>query len=778
MANKQSEQLFGYQAEELIGRSIDILVSGFKNDMLQTQPDPFASPTYARLNEMGRAVQVRNKNNTEFDVDLSLSPILTEQGFYFASAFRDVTIQKQAENALKASEQRFRRMADASPAMIWITDVNGNPTFVNQTWLIFTGLNLADALSHEGWINLIHPDDKASVFSEYYKYLFDHKPILTEYRVKSAQGDWRWVLDKGIPLHDENGEFAGYIGSAIDITERKLAEAEFRIAATAFESQEAMVITDTDTVILRVNKTFTDSTGYSSEEVVGKKMNILKSDRHDNAFFSEMWSCINRTGSWQGEIWDKRKNGEIYPKWLTITAVKDCNDVVTHYVGTHIDISARKAAEEEIAHLAFYDPLTKLPNRRLLHNRLQQTIASYARNNTYGALLFIDLDNFKILNDTLGHDKGDLLLQLVAHRLTNNVRECDTVARLGGDEFVIMLEHLGDKAQDAAIQAETIGEKILQTLNQTYQLEEFEYQCTPSIGATIFSEQNNTIDEILKQADIAMYQAKAMGRNTLRFFDPSMQAAVLKRANLEKELRLGLREQQFKVFYQAQVDKNGQIYGVEALLRWQHPQRGLVSPGDFIPLAEETGLILPLGLYVLEAACLQLLSWASLPKTAELTIAVNVSVRQFRQANFVEQLLTILNKTGANANKLKLELTESLLASDVVDIITKMNLLKRHGIIFSLDDFGTGYSSLYYLKQLPLDQLKIDQSFVRDILIDSNDAAIAKMIIALANSMGLAVIAEGVETQEQKAYLMTLGCADFQGYLFGRPLPIEKLSFG
>jgi diguanylate cyclase (GGDEF)-like protein/PAS domain S-box-containing protein len=482
MVNRECERLLGYQADELIGQSIEILVPEMFKTGHPELRSQFAASPYSRSLGMGRLVLALKKDHSEVDVDISLSPIHTNQGMFFASALRDVTFQKKAQLALKVSEERFRRMADASPAMIWITDVNGEPTFVNQTWLKFTGVEFCQALSYQAWINLIHPDDRDTVFKEYYKNILDHQPILTEYRMRRAQGDWRWILDQGVPIHDENGEFTGYVGSAIDITDRKVAEAEFRIAATAFESQEAMVITDTNSVILRVNKTFTDSTGYTADEAVGQKMNMLKSGLQDEAFYAEMWDCIDRTGSWQGEIWDRRKNGEIFPKWLTITAVKDAAGAVTHYVGTHIDISERKAAEDEIKHLAFYDPLTRLPNRRLLRDRLQQNMASNARNGLYSALLFLDLDNFKTLNDTLGHDKGDLLLQQTAHRLTNSVRECDTVARLGGDEFVIMLEYLSEKPAEAANQAEAVGMKIIASLNQNYQLREIEYHCTPSIG--------------------------------------------------------------------------------------------------------------------------------------------------------------------------------------------------------------------------------------------------------------------------------------------------------
>lgn len=653
MVNHQCELMLGYTAAELVGQTIEILVpERFRAHHVLLRQQFMVSP-FTRMMGSGRIVMALKKDGSEFDVEISLSPIETEQGRFFASALRDITERKKMEDALRTSEERFRLMANTSPAMIWITDAVGQTTFVNETWLKFTGLTLERAITQAGWLELIHPEDKSGVLSAYYKNVSAHMSIVTEYRMRREQGDWRWILDQGVPLYDENGEFCGYVGSAIDITDRKQAEADFRIAATAFESQEAMVITDANAVILRVNKTFIDSTGYSAEEAVGRKISILKSGRHDERFYTEMWECLDRTGTWQGEVWDKRKNGEIYPKWLTITAVKDEKGDVTHYVGTHIDISDRKAAEEEIKNLAFYDPLTRLPNRRLLRDRLHQALANHARKQMFGALLFIDLDNFKTLNDTLGHDKGDCLLQQVANRLTASVRECDTVARLGGDEFVLMLKELGQKSAEAAIQAEIIGEKILAALNQTYRFDGYEHHSTPSIGATLFCDQETTIDELLKQADIAMYQAKAAGRNTMRFFDPSMQASIVARANLEHALHEGLRQNQFQICYQPQMDGSGRIVGAEALLRWWHPERGQVPPGEFIALAEETGLILPLGLWVLETTCAQLVEWSKQPRFAHLTIAVNVSIRQFRQPDFADQVLAILEKSGANPEKLK-----------------------------------------------------------------------------------------------------------------------------
>ena len=442
----------------------------------------------------------------------------------------------------------------------------------------------------------------------------------------------------------------------------------------------------------------------------------------------------------------------------------------------HRDMTARKLAEDEIRHLAFEDPLTHLPNRRLLLDRLQQALASSARSNRLGALLLIDLDNFKTLNDTLGHDKGDLLLQQVGQRLAGCSREGDTVARLGGDEFVVLLEDLSETAEEAATQSEAAGEKILAALRLPYLLAGYENRSTPSIGVTLFSGHQNSIEDLLKQADLAMYQAKTAGRNMLRFFDPEMQAIVAERAALEVDLREAVRQQQFIVYYQPQVDGKGGLNGAEALVRWQHPRRGLVPPLEFIALAEETGLILPLGHWVLETACRQLALWAPQPAMAELSLAVNISARQLQQPDFVAQVQAVLASTGARPQRLKLELTESLLVHDVEGVVAKMSALKEHGVGFSLDDFGTGYSSLSALKRLPLEQLKIDQSFVRDILVDANDAAIARMVIVLAESMGLAVLAEGVETAAQQDFLASQGCHAYQGYLFSRPLPIEEFE--
>ncbi|MBB5186016.1 diguanylate cyclase (GGDEF)-like protein [Zhongshania antarctica] len=434
-------------------------------------------------------------------------------------------------------------------------------------------------------------------------------------------------------------------------------------------------------------------------------------------------------------------------------------------------------ADSEIEHLAFFDQLTGLPNRRLLVDRLQHALASSARTGREGALLFLDLDNFKDINDTLGHDIGDLLLQQTAQRLEGCVRKSDTVARLGGDEFMVILEGLRKQPiEAAAIRAKAVGEKILATLSQPYQLGKHEYHSTLSVGVTLFSDLGKSTNELIKRADIAMYQAKKAGRNALIFFNPEMQDVINARASLQGELGKALEKRQFHLYYQIQVDSSHHPLGAEVLIRWIHPERGLVPPDQFIPLAEDTGLILPIGQWVLETACAQLKAWEKDPLTRDFVLAVNVSARQFGQVDFAAQIQATAHRHAVNPRRLKLELTESMSAKNIEGIITIMNTLKAIGIGFSLDDFGTGYSSLQHLKKLPLDQLKIDQSFVRDLAVDSSDNAIVRTIIVMANSLDLDVIAEGVETEEQQQLLMGMGCSRYQGYLFGKPVPIKEFE--
>tara|TARA_R110002153_G_scaffold52597_2_gene147372 strand:+ start:13222 stop:15792 length:2571 start_codon:yes stop_codon:yes gene_type:complete len=555
-----------------------------------------------------------------------------------------------------------------------------------------------------------------------------------------------------------------------------IANKELRIAATVFESQEGMIVTDASNIILRVNRAFTTITGFSAEEVIGQPPRTLNSGTQSKAFFATVWDNINNTGKWKGEILARRKNGDIYPEHIHITAVKNAKEIVTNYVTTFTDITSSKAASDEIERLAFYDSLTQLPNRRLFLDRLNRGLAFSAHSRHRGALLFLDLDQFKNLNDTLGHDIGDLLLQQVTARLNACLRESDTVARFGGDEFVVLLENLSIDAIEAAAQTKYIATKISHTLNQPYQLSGHVCHNTTSIGATFFIGHEVMAEELIKQADIAMYQSKAKGGNTLRFFDQMMQKAIIARVELENELREAIEQQQFQLHYQLQVDYTGQPLGAEVLIRWQHPQRGIIPPLHFIPLSEDIGLILPIGQWVLDTVCAQLKIWQQDPLTSDIVLAVNVSAKQLHQANFVEQVLATLQRHGTNPARLKLELTESMLVDNINDIIAKMNVLNKIGIRFSLDDFGTGYSSLQYLKMLPLEQLKIDRSFVQDIATNTSDRTIVHTIITMASSLGINVIAEGVETTEQRRLLWDNGCLQYQGYLFSKPVSLKEFE--
>jgi diguanylate cyclase (GGDEF)-like protein/PAS domain S-box-containing protein len=693
-------------------------------------------------------------------------------GKLFQSYHRNIGEQAAA---LQLSEQRFRTLIEWSPEAILVHRA-GEIMYVNPSAVALFGASSAQQLLGKATSELIHPDYRQSQAARM-RDLIDGAPQLplVQSRFLKLDGTAIDVTVQGTSVVYD-GAPAIHV-SIHDITESRQAEEALRIAATAFESQQGMAITNAQRVILRVNKAFFDITGYSADEAIGQTPRMLSSGRHDSDFYAAMTQTLENEGAWQGEIWNRRKNGEVYPEWLTISAVKDRNGLTTHYVAIFNDVTERVSAQAQIDTLAFYDPLTHLPNRRLLLDRLEQALHNSTRHARKNALLFIDLDNFKTLNDTLGHSQGDALLVQVAKRLKTCIRDGDTVARLGSDEFVVMLEDLSEDGIEAATQAEAVADKILNVFVTDFALDSGTHHGTPSIGVTLFGgEALEGGEQPLKRAELAMFQAKAAGRNTLRFFDAHMQAEVSARATLEAELREAVQKQQFVLHYQPQVVGAAHITGVEALLRWLHPQRGMVSPGEFIPLAEETGLILPMGQWVLDAACAQLATWAANPATAHLTMAVNVSARQFQQTGFVDSVLATLLRTGAKPQLLKLELTESMLVDDVEAVIAKMGALKARGASFSLDDFGTGYSSLAYLKRLPLDQLKIDQGFIRNIVTDPNDAAIAKMVVALAESMGLSVIAEGVELQAQADFLAHLGCHACQGYLFSKPLPLEEFE--
>lgn len=705
----------------------------------------------------------------------------TEEGL--ATYTTEITERKRLQQVEREDAERFMMVAKVTSDIIWDWDVPNDHLWWNEGMQTVFGYS-ADVFNDGigDWACRIAPEERERVVGGLYAAMHGGRETWREeYRFLRADGSYATVRDQGVFMRNAEGTTLHVIGAMVDITAAKQAEAERleadvrnRLQASLLDkAHDSISVSDIDLRITYWNQGAERLFGWTAAEVIGKtKGELLMLGEED---LERAYHQVLHTGEWRGEIAKRRKDGRVVPVESHLTLVRGDDGQPQSVLEIETDITQRKHDEHAILSLAFFDPLTRLPNRRLLLDRLRHAIAAARRDGHGGALLFIDLDNFKTLNDTLGHDKGDQLLQQVARRLEARApRGSDTVARHGGDEFVIVLEDLSADQEEAAAQAELVAEKLLAAFDEPFQLDGHQHHSSPSIGVALFDKDMKDIDELLKRADLAMYQAKAAGRNTIRFFDLHMQTVITARVALEADLRRSLQTHGFTVNYQRQTDSGGHTMGAEALLRWQRPGSEQVSPSVFIPLAEETGLILQLGAWVLEAACRQLVSWNSRPETAHLTMAVNVSARQFRQPAFVDQVLQVIERTGANPRRIKLELTESLLVANIENTIETMHALKEKGIGFALDDFGTGYSSLTYLKRLPLDQLKIDQSFVRDVLTDPNDAAIARTILGLGQTLGLEVIAEGVETADQRNFLAMHGCRAFQGYLFGPPVTAEQ----
>lgn len=777
-ANEAAAEFYGYTRQQLVAMNID-RINTLPAEEVARQRERALKEERTRFNFRHRLA-----DGEERDVEVYSSPMEVDGRLLLFSTVHDVSDQRRAEAQLRASETRYRSVFHTSLDGVCVSQLSdGRYIDVNKAFLDMFGYEREEVIGRTSfdlhlWVN---PEERQEIAVALNAGL-RLPDVKTRFLRKS--GEPLWIQLSLSPIEIEG--VACILSVVRDISAAKAGEEQLASAQRALAASEAryrtVFQTSLDSIsISRVsdgryidcNQAFLDVMGFTREEVIGRTSLELNIWTHplDREKLMEILRQTHHCRDLEAQF--RRKDGEVIWGQMSASVIEIEGEPCV--LSLSRDISAAKLAEKEIRTLAFYDTLTGLPNRRLVSERLRQCLVESARTKRRGALLFIDLDNFKTLNDTLGHTAGDLLLKEVARRLTRSVREADTVARLGGDEFVVIAENLSENKEEAATQAKLVAEKILEAARRTYVLADRECASSCSVGIALFGEGAEKIDDILQHADIAMYQAKAGGRNTMRFFAPALQAAIHTRASMEDDLRLALGSKQFELHYQPQVEE-GKIVGAEALLRWRHPERGLLGPDEFVPLAEETGLILPLGEWVLETACQQIAAWSQRGATAQMTVAVNISARQLRQPDFVEQVLRVLERTGADGRNLDLELTESMLVENLDDVIVKMTRLKEWGLRFSLDDFGTGYSSLSYLKRLPLNQLKIDRVFVRDMLVDLTSGTIAQIIISLGEAMGLSVIAEGVETEMQREFLAGLGCHAFQGYLVSPPLPVEDFE--
>ena len=688
----------------------------------------------------------------------------------FTTLTATLTAKQQSEAAAEKSQRLLQAIMNSAPTLIYVFDREGRLLFCNQQF------EKAVGHSRESMIGTLRTDFLPAAIAEQHhnndqSVLANGLALSIEESNQESDGEHTYLTLKSA-LRDADGEISAVIGVSTDITSRKKAEKDLQLASTIFaNTADGIIVTDPAGTIVLTNPAFTQITGYSAAEAQGKNPRILQSDHQDAGFYRTMWQALGSVGLWQGEIWNRRKNGELFPEWLSITTVLDPCGAVSNYVGVFSDISAIKRSQAELEHLAHFDPLTELPNRSLFHDRLSHALERAGRYNQHVAVMVLDLDRFKTVNDSLGHPIGDQLLQQVAHRLKDCVRVEDTVARLGGDEFSIVLANLksGDNIVD-------IARKILDSIERPFSINGHAAMVSTSIGIAVFPEDGTTPDLLIRNADAAMYQSKAAGRNTYHYYQPEMTQAAQRRLASEQALRRAIERQEFEVWYQPQLNlATGGLIGAEALVRWRDPERGLIPPNEFIPLAESTGMIIPIGEQVLRQVCQDIAKW----QTSNLNpgkVGVNVAGPQLFRSDFIGLLCDVIEKFAIPPSALEIEITETCVLDNPELARQLLDTIQDMGISIAIDDFGTGYSSLSHLKKLPIDTLKIDRSFVSDLPDHPHDIAITRAILAMGRSLGFDVIAEGVETKEQQKFLLDEGCIQGQGYLFAKPMPIKEFT--
>lgn len=773
-------RIFGYRREQLLKQPITMLTPSDSRREADCELRDFligdgeASFQWQGVHENGSAISL---------LTTTKQVVISESRRFVISTVMDVTQDNQNQETLEQQKREIERLSMIASQTIngvITTDKNGCVDWINEGFTRISGYTLEELKGFKPGDVLQGEKTDSETIRYMKKRLKSDQDFQVDILNYHKSGYAYWVHIVCSALHDEQGQIQGYLALQTDITEQRhtnrLLDEKNNLFHSIVEIMHDGVITiDKTGRILSFNRAAQTMFQYSWHDIEGHNITCLMPNeyavRHDQYLRDYQRTGKSGIMGTSRELSGKRKDGSLFPLELFIT--ETTKDDAPLYVGVMRDVTVRKSNEQRIEQLAFSDPLTGLANRRLFEDRLEYCMASTERSGKQCALFFLDVDNFKVINDVLGHAMGDELLVKTAFTLKNGVHENDTVARLGGDEFVVILADLSAEKITAARNAESVAKRLLGRLAQPFGNLEFKQNISCSLGVVVFTGRAVSANELMRQADMAMYSAKSAGKDQFLFFDPVMQSDLIAMHRTESELRAALGNNELEPFYQAQVNAQGKLIGAEVLIRWNHPGRGLLAPGAFIGVAESSGLIVPMGYQVFAMACSQLVAWAALDTARELTLAVNISARQFEEADFTAKIADILAHSGANPELLKLEITESTLAKDIESVSSKMFELRELGITFSLDDFGTGYSSLTYLKRLPIRQLKIDQGFVKDLLVDHDDKAIIVTIITLAATLGIDVIAEGVEEEAQQALLVTVGCESFQGYLFGRPEPRE-----